>query len=1050
MKKTRKLFAISIVIAMMLAFIPTAAFADGPSVTALLKGNDVTITVKDGSNTFTDTVQFAKNTTQTYVISGYTVKVEYSGGGMKKVEVVSSPASGSQAPPLVSDTNAPAPKPGVDVKGGDMTWNGYDQAAAKAFVQSASKDKALPKTALEPKESKKTDASGDKIPSNAHSGDYPGLYFYWNDKQKDDGILKVDPDVFDLFKNGEFYITAKNSNAYWDYLILPDKGVPTSEGYLLYQIPRYFMYSDKNNKTVNDELKNINMIFIGGEYKDAFLIINKNWFDEDGNPVDEELADDLNMYLFFNSNAGQLKLGENLIKITDYSSAFYGKKITVTEGAIKGYAAKQNPLSATVKYNDDPVKAITFENQKQKAKITIEKKWDLLPGSAAPEASFSWGPLPRTDGSDVFDAKAGDVLEVKEGGYWFEEVPIDGFTAEGGDYQTLEAEAGGKYTVKFTNKEDRATLTIRKVWEWKMTMLPDGSALPAAQFTNGYGLGTVTVKAGANIAFEEVAITDTYTSEDGWVYSFKFDYLTVDGVKSKVNEVDFDALKDCDHEVVFHNKWEREALPSNVTVVKEWDFGDLPEAQQAKLKGLLDFSASFDFQLGKATEVPADTYLSIYEKPIKWSYDASTATQEIIYTVKCDKSVYSKTAGRDQEYVFTFTNTVNKSVTDKPADVRVMKKWNEEFYSMPEEAQNELLGELSFDASFDFTLGETQKITAGTYLTISENAIEGWEYDASTASEEIIYTVVCDQISYAETASLGGAYEFTFRNTVKKTVVPKTAQVEVVKIWKDSAGRQITDAGFLATLEKKLYFTNGYRLGEKEVGLGAVAFQEDPIAPFEYEGVKYSVAFDSVTVAETNGKAFTDNSSNTGPGVDFIAEGGQSFAVTFVNVVDTESINTGLNGEGKISSTTQYDRWWGYGVLCYSSNSTDSGGFFVAFKPGFWDEYEYARIGFGTGGDIMFYAYFTSDGYELQDANGIVKYSGSYDPYTIPESWGTHYYKDGKGFMGETLDGAWFANPFTSGSRQAYFLELKPAVASSLSSDLTVPDYIPGEDDPSE
>ena len=52
-------------------------------------------------------------------------------------------------------------------------------------------------------------AAGDKIPSNAHSADYPGLYFYWDDKQKEDGVLLVDERVFDYFQSG-YTITLPN------------------------------------------------------------------------------------------------------------------------------------------------------------------------------------------------------------------------------------------------------------------------------------------------------------------------------------------------------------------------------------------------------------------------------------------------------------------------------------------------------------------------------------------------------------------------------------------------------------------------------------------------------------------------------------------------------------------------------------------------------------------------------------------------------------------------------------------------------------------------
>ena len=1057
MKKTRSILTIFLVVIMMLALFPAAAFAagSGPTATAAVKGGDVTITVKDGDVTVTGTGQFVKNSTQTYEIDGYTVKVEYNGNGVKSATVtgspavsspaVSSPGGGEKAPALVSESNAPAPKPGVNVSGGDMTWNGFDQAAAKAFTQSASKDKTPPATACVPVTSKKTDASGDKIPSNAHSGDYPGVYFYWNDKQKDDGILKVDPAVFDLFDDEWFYITAKNSNAYWDYRILPEQGVPTSEGYLLYQIPRYFMYKDKNNKEVKDELKNINMIFIGGNYKDAYLTISKDWLDEEGNLIDDEaVIEKLNGLLTFSSNAGKLGLGENVIKITDYNTAFYGKKVTVTEGALKGYATKQNPISVTVKYNDDPVKAIAFENQKQKAKITIKKDWDLLPGTTAPEARFTWGPLPYEEGAAGNEAKAGDVIEVKEGGYWFLETPIDGFTAEPG-YQEITVVAGEKYTVSFKNKEDRATLTVIKVWEDEY--LPDGSPVPAAEFTNGYALGTVTVKAGENIAFEEEAIQGACVM-DGWAYTFVFDFVTVDGVRSDENKVDFDAAKDASHEVVFHNKWEREALPSNVTVTKTWEFGDLPEAQQAELKELLEFDANFDFTLGETAPVPAGTKLHISEAIIDWSYDASTDTQDILYTVACDEKVYKERAGRDQDYVFAFTNTVNKSVSDKPADVTVEKVWAGCFGELPAKVQSLLRDKLSFNANFEFVLGESQKIAAGEELLISEKAMKEWSYDASTATSEIIYTIVFDQSEYAWTTEPGGAMTFTFTNTVEKTVTPKKAAVEVVKIWKDAAGNLVTDQGFLGELNDMLTFTNGFWLGENVIDAGPVTIMENPINTFTYGGVDYSVTFESVTLTDPEGGQTAGNMNNSGSGVSFDAVKGESYTVTFVNVIDTAIITTGLDGGGKIPSTTHYDRWWGYGVLCYSSNTTDKtydGKFYVAFEPGFWDKYEYAKIGFGTAGNIMFYAYFTEDSYEIQKPDGTVLDSGALgSSFTIPSSWGTHYY-NGNGYMGQTLYGAWIVNPFDgSGSRQAYCLELKPLAASSIISP-AIPDLLEDE-----
>ena len=59
------------------------------SVTATMSGNDVTVTVKNGAAVIaTKIVSFAKNTTQTYDVSGYTVEVVYNGGGVKSANII--------------------------------------------------------------------------------------------------------------------------------------------------------------------------------------------------------------------------------------------------------------------------------------------------------------------------------------------------------------------------------------------------------------------------------------------------------------------------------------------------------------------------------------------------------------------------------------------------------------------------------------------------------------------------------------------------------------------------------------------------------------------------------------------------------------------------------------------------------------------------------------------------------------------------------------------------------------------------------------------------
>jgi len=93
-------------------------------------------------------------------------------------------------------------------------------------------------------------ASGPKITSNSHSADFPGLYFIWDPKQKDNGYLKVDAEVFNKYES--FTLTAKESNTYWDFKISPQNNqLPTTDGCYVFFIQKAY----KN--------KNINMVFIG-------------------------------------------------------------------------------------------------------------------------------------------------------------------------------------------------------------------------------------------------------------------------------------------------------------------------------------------------------------------------------------------------------------------------------------------------------------------------------------------------------------------------------------------------------------------------------------------------------------------------------------------------------------------------------------------------------------------------------------------------------------------------------------------------------------------
>ncbi len=121
-------------------------------------------------------------------------------------------------------------------QGGSPAWN--------------SADKAL-HARVEATPSARTDASGPKITSNAHSADFPGMLFIWDSKHNDNGYLKVDAQVFEQYAG--FVLTAKEANTYWDFAIAPQDGQQmTADNAYVFYIPRVY-----NNKKIN-------MVFFGG------------------------------------------------------------------------------------------------------------------------------------------------------------------------------------------------------------------------------------------------------------------------------------------------------------------------------------------------------------------------------------------------------------------------------------------------------------------------------------------------------------------------------------------------------------------------------------------------------------------------------------------------------------------------------------------------------------------------------------------------------------------------------------------------------------------
>ncbi|HCC35458.1 MAG TPA: hypothetical protein DEQ02_07430 [Ruminococcaceae bacterium] len=124
---------------------------------------------------------------------------------------------------------------GITLAAAEFEWRGAPDRAAAADITPE-------------KNTTRKNASGVKIPSNAHSADFPGIYFIWDAKQKDNGYLKVSAGVFDEYES--FILTTKTSNTYWDFKITPQAGqAKTDDNCYVFFIPK-----------MNE--KNINMVFI--------------------------------------------------------------------------------------------------------------------------------------------------------------------------------------------------------------------------------------------------------------------------------------------------------------------------------------------------------------------------------------------------------------------------------------------------------------------------------------------------------------------------------------------------------------------------------------------------------------------------------------------------------------------------------------------------------------------------------------------------------------------------------------------------------------------
>jgi hypothetical protein len=325
-------------------------------------------------------------------------------------------------------------------------------------------------------------AAGDKIPSNAHSADYAGIYFYWNDKQRDDGVLLVDPVVFKLFDGETFTVTAKTSNCYWGHKLsaTDEFAYDEASGLYIYNVFKNCMYADKKGNLVKDDMKNINMIFIDGKYNDASFIIEKVWYDEKGCKItDEKQICELNDKLSFNSN---YKLGKNTVEIKDFITASKGKSITVTEIIPAGYFEKfgASTQKITIKCTDNPTQVVTFNNQKKWAQIEIQKIWLDVEGTPITDTA-RLAELNADFEKKKKKAVIDKVYDVKEGPQTVAETGCTtGFSIVGDAEVEVTIKAGEKKTVTFTNQEDKPTGEI--------SILKSVNGMPIIEWATGNGI----------------------------------------------------------------------------------------------------------------------------------------------------------------------------------------------------------------------------------------------------------------------------------------------------------------------------------------------------------------------------------------------------------------------------------------------------------------------------------------------------------------------------------------------------------------------------------
>ena len=125
---------------------------------------------------------------------------------------------------------------------------GVEAGAKIAVITVQESDIAVAVGGVEYLQSTRTTTGSDKISPNDYNASFPGIFFFWNTIQDDDGILKVEAGYFERFL--EFILTVKDSNIFWDFRITLQKNQKlTPDNCYTFIIPRE-IFSDKDIKAV--------------------------------------------------------------------------------------------------------------------------------------------------------------------------------------------------------------------------------------------------------------------------------------------------------------------------------------------------------------------------------------------------------------------------------------------------------------------------------------------------------------------------------------------------------------------------------------------------------------------------------------------------------------------------------------------------------------------------------------------------------------------------------------------------------------------------------